>query len=160
MSDIDEIDVNIVNFLIDNGRMSAADISRKLPNVTERIVRYRIRKLLKDGIIQIGVIVKPESIGYSVVADVFLEVEPRAIDLVANILAEYELVTYVAYSIGQNDISIQVVGKNNSEIYEFITNVIGCIPQVKKTVTSIVPRKLKDVYQWRIPKNRITTSIE
>lgn len=160
MSDIDEIDINIVNLLIDNGRMSAADISRNLPNVTERIVRYRIRKLLKDGIIQIGVIVKPESIGYSVVADVFLEVETGAIDLVANILAEYELVTYVAYSIGQNDISIQVVGKNNSEIYEFITNVIGCIPQVKKTVTSIVPRKLKDVYQWRIPKNRITTSIE
>lgn len=160
MSDIDEIDVNIVNLLIDDGRMSAADISRKLTNVTERIVRYRIRKLLKDGIIQIGVIVKPESIGYSVVADVFLEVETGAIDLVANILAEYELVTYVAYSIGQNDISIQVVGKNNSEIYEFITNVIGCIPQVKKTVTSIVPRKLKDVYQWRIPKNRIMTSIE
>jgi len=160
MSDIDEIDINIVNLLIDNGRMSAADISRNLPNVTERIVRYRIRKLLKDGIIQIGVIVKPESIGYSVVADVFLEVETGAIDLVANILAEYELVTYVAYSIGQNDISIQVVGKNNSEIYEFITNVIGCIPQVKKTVTSIVPRKLKDVYQWRIPKNRLMTSIE
>ncbi len=31
-------------------------------------------------------------------------------------------------------------------------NVIGKIPGVRKTTTSIVPLVLKDVYQWRIPK--------
>ena len=66
--------------------------------------------------------------------------------------AEYDCVSYVACSIGENDISIQVVGHDTNEVYQFVTDVIGKIPGVRKTTTSIVPLVLKDVYQWRIPK--------
>jgi DNA-binding Lrp family transcriptional regulator len=57
----------------------------------------------------------------------------------------------VACSIGETDVSVQVLGKDTTEIYHFITEVIGKIPGVRKTTTSIVPIVLKDVYQWRIP---------
>jgi DNA-binding Lrp family transcriptional regulator len=70
---------------------------------------------------------------------------------VAAVLAQNELVSYVACSIGENDISVQVVARNNAEVYAFATQVIGKLPGVRKTATSIVPVKLKDVYQWRIP---------
>ena len=53
------------------------------------------------------------------------------------------------------DVSIQVVGKDTAEIYRFVTEVIGKMPGVRKTTTSIVPIVLKDVYQWRIPRGAV-----
>jgi hypothetical protein len=52
---------------------------------------------------------------------------------------------------GDVDVSIQIVGRDNSEVYSFVTNVVAKIPGVRKTSTLIVPVILKDVYQWRIP---------
>jgi Lrp/AsnC family transcriptional regulator for asnA, asnC and gidA len=86
-----------------------------------------------------------------VTADVFLEVESAQILEVAKKVAEYECVSYVACSIGESDISIQIVGRDTDEVYQFVTNLIGKIPGVRKTTTSIVPLVIKDVYQWRIP---------
>jgi DNA-binding Lrp family transcriptional regulator len=71
---------------------------------------------------------------------------------VAKKMAAFENVTYVACGIGQNDISIQVVAKDTSEVYYFVTEVIRKVPGVRKTTTSIVPIILKDVYQWRVPE--------
>jgi Lrp/AsnC family transcriptional regulator for asnA, asnC and gidA len=86
-----------------------------------------------------------------VTADVFLEVESDSILDVAKKVAEYDYVSYVACSIGATDISVQVVGHDTTEVYRFVTEIIGKIPGVRKTTTSIVPLVLKDVYQWRIP---------
>jgi len=63
----------------------------------------------------------------------------------------FKQISYVACSIGEKDISAQIVTRDTGEVYEFVTNVIGKIPGVRKTTTSIVPIVLKDVYEWRIP---------
>jgi Lrp/AsnC family transcriptional regulator for asnA, asnC and gidA len=68
-------------------------------------------------------------------------------------MATFENVTYVACGIGQNDISIQVVAKDTSEVYYFVTEVVRKVPGVIKTTTSVVPIILKDVYQWRVPES-------
>lgn len=74
---------------------------------------------------------------------------------VAQKAMKYEQVTYAACSIGEMDVSIQVVGKDTAEIYKFVTEIIGKMPGVRKTTTSIVPIVLKDVYQWRIPRSAV-----
>jgi Lrp/AsnC family transcriptional regulator for asnA, asnC and gidA len=84
-----------------------------------------------------------------------LEVESDAIMDVARKASEYECVSYAACSIGETDVSIQVVGKDTAEIYLFVTEVIGKMPGVRKTTTSIVPIVLKDVYQWKAPKGAL-----
>lgn len=151
MYEIDKIDKNIINILMDNGRMPAAEIARRIGGISERVVRYRIEQIVKEGYIQISAITNPKSLGYIVTADVFLEVESGEINNVANTASEYECVSYVACSIGERDISIQVVGHDTDEVYHFVTDVIGKIPGVRKTTTSIVPLIIKDVYQWKIP---------
>lgn len=151
MSKIDDIDLKIINLLMDDGRMPCTEIARKIGNITERAVRYRIDRLIKDGVFQICGVVNPKAVGFSVVADVFLVVDADSILEVAKKMAEYETVSYVACGIGETDVSVQVLGHNNEEIYQFITEVIGKVPGVRKTTTSIVPLVLKDVYQWRIP---------
>lgn len=154
MYEIDVIDTEIVNLLMEDGRMNAADIARRLGGkVSERAVRYRIKRMLEDEVIRISAIINPHTIGFQVIADVFIEVETGYIDSVARKLSGHENVSYVACSIGDRDISIQIIARNNAEVYYFATDYIGKLPGVRKTTTSIVPITMKDVYQWRIPKS-------
>jgi Lrp/AsnC family transcriptional regulator for asnA, asnC and gidA len=152
MYEIDKTDINIINLLMEDGRMPASEMARRMGGISERVVRYRIERIIKEGYIQISAIINPKSLGYAVTADVFLEVESNSILDVAKKTSEYDCVSYVACSIGESDISIQVVGHDTNEVYQFVTEIIGKIPGVRKTTTSIVPLVLKDVYQWRIPK--------
>jgi len=137
---------------MEDGRMPAAVIARRVGGeITERVVRYRIDRMVKEGVIQICPIVNAQAFGLTTRADVVLEVESDAIMEVANQVAKYDDVTYVACSIGETDVSVQLVAKDATEIYRFVTEVIGKLPGVRKTTTSIVPVVVKDVYQWRIP---------
>ncbi|MFM8319276.1 MAG: Lrp/AsnC family transcriptional regulator [Chloroflexota bacterium] len=153
MVKIDEIDREIVNLLMEDGRMNAAEMARRLEeNISERAIRYRIHRMLEEHIIHISAVVNPRSLGYQVIADVFIEVEPGQTNLVAQRLAEHESISYVACSIGERDISAQVIARDNAEVYAIVTNFIGNLHGVRKLTTSIVPLTMKDVYDWRIPQ--------
>jgi Lrp/AsnC family transcriptional regulator for asnA, asnC and gidA len=153
MYKIDKIDRDIVNMLMVDGRMPASDIARRIGGITERAVRYRIDRMVAAKIIRISAIPNPKALGFSVVADVFIEVESSSIEEVAQKLVEYEFISYVACAIGERDISVQVIARSADEVYAFAIGVIGKIPGVHKTTTSIVPLTLKDIYDWRIPGN-------
>lgn len=153
MYEFDKIDVKIVNLLLEDGRMSASELARRIGDISERAIRYRIERMIDADVIRISAVIRPEAFGLTIKADVWLEVESDLILEVAKKMAEFENVTYVACAIGQNDISIQVVAKDTAEIYHFVTEVVRKVRGVRKTTTSIVPLVLKDVYQWRVPEN-------
>ena len=155
MFETDNTDLRIIDLLMENGRMPAAEIARRVGGISERVIRYRIDRMIQDGLIQVCAIVNPRKFGYTIVADVVIEVEPARIREVAENLVQHECVSYVACSIGEMDVSVQVVGKNTEQVYEFATEVIGKLPGVRKTTTSIVPIVMKDVYQWRIPRGTV-----
>jgi Lrp/AsnC family transcriptional regulator for asnA, asnC and gidA len=151
MYQIDKIDIRIVDLLMKDGRMSSAEIARYVGEISERAVRYRIKRMTNEGLIKISAIPAPKSFGFNVIADVWIEVESGQINSVAEQLLDYKQISYVACSIGEKDISAQVVAHSTDEVYVIVTEVIGKIPGVRKTTTSIVPIVLKDVYEWRIP---------
>ncbi len=151
MFKIDIIDKKISDLLIEDGRMSCSAIAKRIGGISERAVRYRIERLITNKIIQVHGNVNPRKLGLQVFADVFIEVEPAQVQEIARKLAEYESVSYVACSTGESDISIQVVAKDNQELYNFVTEVIGQISGVRKTHTSLVPLIIKDDHVWHIP---------
>jgi len=155
MYKFDKYDIKIVNILLEDGRTPASEIARRIGEISERAIRYRIDRMISKGLLQVSAIIKPEAFGLTMRADVWIEVESDSILAVAKKLAEFENVTYVACGIGENDISIQLVAKDTSEIYHFITDTVRKVPGVRKTTTSIVPIILKDVYQWRLPENAL-----
>lgn len=155
MYNFDKIDVKIVNILLEDGRMPASEIARRIGDISERAVRYRIERMVEAGIIQVSAVAKPQAFGLTTIADVWLEVESDRIIEVARKMAEFDNVSYVACGIGESDVSIQVVAKDTAEIYQFITEVVRKVPGVRKTTTSIVPLIIKDVYQWRVPERVI-----
>ncbi|HET91543.1 MAG TPA: Lrp/AsnC family transcriptional regulator [Chloroflexi bacterium] len=140
--------------------MSCADIARRIGDVTERTVRYRLDRLIKEKIIRVSAVVNPKAIGLPVIADVFLEVEPGRLMEVAHKMLEFESVSYVAGSTGDRDLSIQIIARDNEELFNLVTEVIGQVPGVRKTTTLLVPMTLKDVYEWSIPLSACTEEME
>jgi Lrp/AsnC family transcriptional regulator for asnA, asnC and gidA len=151
MYETNAMDRAIVDLLMEDGRMSSADIARRT-GVSERSVRYRIHQLLEEGVIRVSAIVNPKVVGFGVIADVFMEIEPGRVLEVARKLAEFEQVSYVACSTGDRDLSIQIYASDNEALYRFVTEILGNVPGVRKTTTLLVPLVLKDVYQWHIPE--------
>lgn len=155
MYEFDKVDIRIVNLLLEDGRSAASEIAHRIGGISERAVRYRIDRMVSEGVLRISAIVNPSAFGLDIKADVWIEVESDRILEVAKKLVTFDSITYVACNIGQNDISAQVVAKDTSDIYHFVTEVIRKVPGVRKTTTSIVPLVLKDVYQWRVPERAV-----
>lgn len=132
--------------------MPASEIARRLGDISERAVRYRIDRMVNEGVIRISAVARPQVFGLTTIADIWMEVESDRILEVAKKMTEFDNVSYVACGIGESDVSIQIVAKDTAEIYQFVTEVVRKVPGVRKTTTSIVPLILKDVYQWRIPE--------
>ena len=160
MYNFDKIDLKIVNILLEDGRMPASEIARRIGDISERAVRYRIERMVDTSIIQVSAVAKPQAFGLTTIADVWMEVESDRILEVAKKMANFDNVSYVACGIGESDVSIQIVAKDTAEIYQFITEVIRKVPGVRKTTTSIVPLIIKDVYQWRVPERVVVEMSE
>jgi Lrp/AsnC family transcriptional regulator for asnA, asnC and gidA len=153
MSEVDTLDRAIIALLMEDGRMSSAEIARRVGVVSERSVRCRVDRLVREGVIRVGAIVNPKAVGFPVVADVWLEIEPGHVLEVAHKMVELEETSFVACATGERDISIQVYARDNEELYRFVTEVLGNVPSVRKTNTVLLPVVLKDVYDWLMPES-------
>jgi Lrp/AsnC family transcriptional regulator for asnA, asnC and gidA len=147
----DQIDWKIIALLNQNGRMSSAEIARRLGNVSARTVINRIDILVEQGIINICSIVNPDTLEYCVLADVFIKTQPGLLREVAKKIAELPLVSYVVCATGDTDIIISVRAKNIEELYDFVTETIGKTLGVIQTRTYLLPLVLKDNISWLPP---------
>lgn len=133
--------------------MECTEIARRLGNVSARSARYRIKRLIADGTIKVSAVVNAEAVGFPIRADVWIEVEAGQAMEVAKKLSEFEQVSYVACSTGDIDVSMQVIARDNVELYHFVTNVVSQVPGVKKTSIQLLPIILKDVHEWKLPNS-------
>jgi DNA-binding Lrp family transcriptional regulator len=148
----DQLDWKIIALLNQDGRMSSAEIARRLKDVTARTVTNRIEVLTEHEIIHVRSIVNPENVGYGVLADVFVEVEPDKVHAVAKALAVYPQISYVACSMGDADIIISIRARSITELFDFVLEVVSQIPGVQHTETYPLPLKIKTLTTW-IPPN-------
>ncbi len=130
--------------------MTSAEISRQL-GVSERTVRNRIARLIHAGIIRLVAVVNPLDFGYDLVVDIFCEVEVLQRDAVIEALTQMPEISYIAVSTGDQDLSLQALFKNSSEMNEFITDRLYQVPGIRRSRTVLVPRIIKDTHQWLPP---------
>jgi len=152
MHEPDVLDWQIIKLLMQDGRLSSTDISRQLGDASARTITNRIEILTQEGIINIRSIVNPEKIGYCVLADIFIEVEPGNLREVADHLGEYPQISYIALATGDTDIIVSVRAKEIDELYNFVIETIGKIPGVRHTKTFLLPLSLKDSTSWLPPE--------
>lgn len=151
MYEPDDFDWQIIKLLNDDGRMPSAEIARKLGDVSARTVTNRINTLTENGIINVRAVVNPEAVGYGVMADVFVEVEPGRVREVAELAAKFPQSSYVACATGECDVSISLRVRSIEELFEFVTEKLGKIPGVRRTQSFLLPVKIKDLDTWLPP---------
>lgn len=157
MDKLDRTDWKIITLLNEDGRMPSAEIARRLGDISARTVTNRIEALTNKGVINVRAIVNPELVGYGVMADVFIEVEPGHVREVADQVAEFPQVSYVACATGDSDVSISLRVRSIEELFDFVTEKLGKIPGVRRTQSYLLPLKLKDLDTW-LPPNAFGTS--
>jgi Lrp/AsnC family transcriptional regulator for asnA, asnC and gidA len=148
MHTLDKIDREIIRLLNKDGRMSSAEIARRLGDVPPRTISHRVEGLIARDIVKIRAIVNPVALGYHVLADAFIEVEPGCVRKVAETVARFPQVSYVACATGETDVSISLRVRSNEELFDFVTEQLGRIPGVRRTQTHLLPAKLKDIDTW------------
>lgn len=132
--------------------MSAVDIAERLAGVTPRVVRHRIKKLVREGIISIVAVVHQPALGYGIRADVSVQADQAAIPDTARRLAELDLVTYVAFATGETDIRSAVVAKSVEDLHEMVQGFVHDIPSITRTRTFVLGPQLKFTHAWRVPE--------
>jgi DNA-binding Lrp family transcriptional regulator len=147
----DEIDWRIIKLLNKDGRMSSAEISRRLGDVSARTVTNRIDALTEQGIINIRSIINPEKVGYGVLADVAIQVEPGTLRSVTDLLTELPQISYLACATGDTDIFVSVRATSIKELYDFVIGKLGQLPGVRHTETYLLPLNIKTNESWLPP---------
>lgn len=114
-----DLDQNILQMLIEDGRRSFADIAREL-GISRVNVRGRVQKLLAEGVIEkFTLIVNPEKIGSTVSAFFDVEVDPQGIESVAEDLARQPEVRSLYIMSDMTSLHIHTLTEDNRALEDF-----------------------------------------
>ncbi len=155
-SPLDDLDRQIIKLSQEDARMSSRDMSRRLGDVSDRVVRYRLRRLLDRRVLLVQARVNPHEVGYPVVADSLIEVLPWKFADVCASLAAMECVCYISAAPadrGGRQLSIETNCRNEDELADFVQTRLPRINGIVRAQTMVVPRLVKDVAAWRIPRS-------
>lgn len=144
---LDDADRHIMRLLRHDGRLSYAEIARRV-RLSEPTVRKRVDRLIRKGAIYIVARVNPAAIGYPIDVTICLKVERGALRRVGERLVQMDNVAYVGYLTGGWDIMIEAFLPDMEGLFEFISEQINAIDGVVGSETWTVLRTEKFNYMW------------
>jgi Lrp/AsnC family transcriptional regulator, regulator for asnA, asnC and gidA len=153
---LDELDRQVIRLSQEDARMSSRDMSRRLGDISDRVVRYRLRRLLERRILLVQARVNPHEVGYPVVADSLIQVLSWRFDDVCASLSAMERVCYISAAPvhrGGRQLSIETNCRDEDELADFVQTQLPRIDGILGAQTMVVPRLVKDVAAWRIPRS-------
>lgn len=143
MNDVNALDIKILKFLEEDGRIPFTEIARKL-KLNESTIRKRVLRLQEKRVIKkFSVDVDPSKIGLNTVAIVGVDVEPVRLIEAAQKISEIPETRYVATSTGDHMIMSEIWAKDGRELTKLISSRIGQIEGIKKICPAIILEKLK-----------------
>jgi Lrp/AsnC family transcriptional regulator for asnA, asnC and gidA len=151
-TDLDDLDHAIIRLLQKDARMSSREMAKRIGEVSDRVVRYRIKRLIEREIIFLQAIVNPDAVGYPVVADILIEVMPAKLAETCDKLAAMPQVAYVSAAYAGRHVSIEVNARNERELMTFLRSTLPQLDGIVNVRTMVVPHLIKDVALWEIPR--------
>ncbi len=144
LKSLDEIDRKILELLSENARMSYVDIGHEV-NLSRVAVKMRIQALEERGIIEkYCVIINPEKIGRSISAFFDIEVDPKHLYEVEQMLVKNDDVTQIYQMTGSTRLHVHAVMELNDDLDDFLKNVIYKLPGIKKVDCNMIFARIKD----------------
>jgi DNA-binding Lrp family transcriptional regulator len=149
---LDEIDRRIILLLQEDGRMSARDVSRRLGDIGDRAVRYRIDRLVRSGVISVIAVVDNERIGYPVLGDVIVEVPAAEVRDALTALADDELVCYLGADMATGTITLQIAAPDEYEFRAWVSALVKSLDGATLIESTVVRQVEKGSDHWPPPR--------
>ena len=147
MSEPDELDMQLIRLLQEDGRRPTAAIARDV-GLSEGMVRRRIDRLLHERTIQIVAVADDEKLGLALHVLIGVQIDLQHVELIGSALCALQEVRWVGMTTGPYDYMVEAFFHSTRHFHDFLTTVIAQIPGVKRTESLTVLRLLKDIYRW------------
>lgn len=145
--ELDDTDKKIIKILQNNSRIHIADIARKIGNLTENAIRYRIEKLENEEYISNYTIrLDPKKFGKNIIAIFSFNVLPENIKAALDYLKSLNYFTQIYLTTG--NISIIAIGyfEDRDEITKFITKNLKYIKVIDYNVVTVLDKVKHELY--------------
>jgi len=149
---VDDVDRAILELLQEDARMPCTEMAQRLGHVSARNVRNRLKKLINKQIIALSAGAVPESLGFVIAADIYIDAEAGKVTQVADALCKLPEVYYLALITGDCDISAAVVATDVDSLQTLVNQTVHSIPGVRNTRVYLLTKILKRSYDWPLPE--------
>lgn len=149
VASLDHIDRRIIAALQAEGRRAFSSIATEL-GISDSVVRYRVQRLEKAGILQVVGIADPLKIGFDLMAMVGVKVHPGKVAAVCAGLGGLPETSYVAAIAGRYDVLVEVVCRDTAHFQSLLTDAIHLIEGVASTESFLILEIHKMAYGWGV----------
>lgn len=146
-AELDDIDRKILALLREEGRRPNTEIARAI-GVSEPTVRKRLDRMLQQGVLKILAVLNAAATGFPVDVIIGIKVKTGRLREVGKQLAAINQVTYVGYVSGRFDIIIEVLLRNTTELFEFVSSTLQGVEGIASSETFNVLHTEKFSYMW------------
>jgi Lrp/AsnC family transcriptional regulator for asnA, asnC and gidA len=144
-SEIDEIDLQIIEALQKDGRVAFAQIAEQL-NVSPGMIRLRYNRLVEEGYLKVVAITNPLRMGFKTMAMLGIRADGSKLLEVAEKISKLDEVIYMIVTSGRFDIFAEVVCRDHEHLLRFITEKLSTINGVRESESFMHLKILKEVY--------------
>lgn len=144
---MDRIDMEILELLKINSRVTVSDVSKKI-NLSIPAVSDRMKKLEEKGVIQqYTTILSRKEMGYGILAFIFVSIErTESAAIFKEKIQNFKHVLECHHIAGEFDYLLKVTAKDTEDLETFITEDLKEVASVYKSRTNIVFSSMKETY--------------
>lgn len=143
--EFDDIDLQIISALKEDGRMPFAEIARRL-GVSAGMVRQRYLQMVDDGVLRVVPVTNVTVLGYNLMAMIGVSVDGDRLVETAHKIAAFEEVIYLVICTGTHDLLVEVLCRDSDHLLEFLTKRLRSVKGVSTTETFTYLRIVKELY--------------
>lgn len=152
--ELDDIDLQILDLMQDNARISNVDLAKQL-SMAPSAVLERVKKLeQKKVILQYNTAINPVALNQRLLAFIFIKTKELESDArIASTLARIPEVQEVHIVAGEDCFLVKVRTEDSASLMTLMRKEIKKVPNVLSTKTTIVLETVKEQQQLVIRKN-------
>lgn len=149
----DQLDHAILYELQTNGRISLADLARKI-HLSPPAVYQRVKRLERAGVIkQYVALVDRQAAGYDLMCFIRVSIEPHTRENLAAFqaaIADQSCVLECYHTAGGHDLLLKVVVQKQQELERFINEQLMTLQGVQRIDTSLVLTEMKSTTALKV----------
>ncbi len=150
MTNIDELDRQIVELLQDDGNLTNVALAERL-GTSEATVRRRRARLEEEDIIRIAAVADPFKLGFRIIVIIGVQTERSRLLEVEQALKQMHQIRFLGVTLGTYDLMMEAWFRSNNELLQFITETLAQIDGITRTESFQIMRLSKYTYDWGQP---------